>query len=96
MARLLACSPSVILLDEPTASLDPTATRGIEELVKRVASDQCLIALIVTHEPAQAVRMGGETLLLVKGRLIEHGDSEQVIANPTTPEGRAYRDRELV
>jgi putative ABC transport system ATP-binding protein len=95
MARLLATNPSVILLDEPTSSLDPTATRGIEKLVKKIAEERCLVAIMVTHDPAQAVRMEGETLLLVKGALIEHGPSEQVINAPQSDEGRRYRDREL-
>lgn len=95
MARLLATQPSVILLDEPTSSLDPTATKGIERLVKEIARERCLIAIMVTHDPAQAVRMEGETLLLVKGALVEHGPSERVINDPRSEEGRRYRDREL-
>lgn len=95
LARLLATKPSVILLDEPTSSLDPTATRGIEKLVRTIAQDRCLIVIIVTHEPQQALRLEGETLLLVKGRLIEHGPSGQVINDPKTDEGRRYKDREL-
>ncbi|MCB2231649.1 phosphate ABC transporter ATP-binding protein [bacterium] len=95
LARLLATKPSVILLDEPTSSLDPTATKGIEKLVRRIAEDRCLIVIMVTHDPQQALRLEGETLLLVKGRLIEHGSSERVINDPQSDEGRRYKDREL-
>ena len=95
LARLLATGPSVILLDEPTSSLDPTATKGIEKLVRRIAEDRCLVAIMVTHDPAQALRLEGQTLLIVKGSLIEHGPSTQVINDPLTDEGRRYRDREL-
>ncbi|MBD3402829.1 ATP-binding cassette domain-containing protein [candidate division GN15 bacterium] len=95
MARLLATQPSVILLDEPTSSLDPTSTRGIEKLIKRIAEERCLVAIMVTHEPEQAVRLGGETLLLVKGRLVEHGPSEQVLNDPQSDEGRRYKGMEL-
>lgn len=95
LARLLAIDPSVLLLDEPTSSLDPTATREIEELVLKIAAQKCFTVLMVTHEPRQALRMAGQTLLLVKGRLIEAGPTEQVINNPGSDEGRRYRDREL-
>lgn len=95
LARLLATDPSVLLLDEPTSSLDPTATREIEELILTIAAQRCFTVIMVTHEPQQALRMEGQTLLLVKGKLIESGPSEQVLKHPTTDEGRRYRDKEL-
>jgi putative ABC transport system ATP-binding protein len=95
LARLLAVEPSVLLLDEPTSSLDPTATREIEELVLKIAAQRCFTVIMVTHEPRQALRLSGQTLLLVKGRLIESGTTEKVINNPSSDEGRRYRDREL-
>jgi putative ABC transport system ATP-binding protein len=95
LGRLMATNPEVMLLDEPTASLDPTATDGIEKLVRRISEERCMVTLMVTHEPEQAVRMGGETLLLVRGKLVECGDSEQVIRAPQTVEGKLYKNREL-
>ena len=95
LARLMATDPSVLLLDEPTSSLDPTATREIENLIRKIAAQRCFTVILVTHEPQQALRMGGQTLLLVKGKLIESGPTEQVLNNPTSDEGRRYRDKEL-
>jgi len=95
LARLLATDPSVLLLDEPTSALDPTATRGIEELIWEIVARQCFTVIMVTHEPAQAVRMAGQTLLMANGKLIESGPTDDVINNPKTEQGRRYRDREL-
>ncbi|MEE8576278.1 MAG: ATP-binding cassette domain-containing protein [candidate division Zixibacteria bacterium] len=95
LARLLACNPRVLLLDEPTSSLDPTATVEIENLIVDVTSRMNLTTIWVTHNPDQAERLGHETLLLVCGCLVESGPSEQVIGNPQTDEGRRYKRREL-
>lgn len=95
LARLLATQPSAILLDEPTASLDPTHTDRIESTVKQIAADENLTVIMVSHQPQQAARMGGEGILLVAGKLIEHGPVQQLVEHPTTDLGRRYRDREL-
>jgi len=95
IGRLLACHPMVALLDEPTSALDPTATSIIERLVRHLVTDHALTVLVVTHDPEQAVRLGGNALLLVEGQLIEHGPAEQVIKSPVSAEGRAFRDKEL-
>jgi putative ABC transport system ATP-binding protein len=95
LARMLATEPEVVLLDEPTSALDPTATSIIEKSIKRLVHEDGLAVLMVTHNPEQALRMGGETLLLVDGRLVEHGPSEKVINDPSSVEGRRYRDKEL-
>ena len=95
LARLLATNPSVLLLDEPTSALDPTATRGIEELIWKIVERKCYTVIMVTHEPAQAIRMKGQTLLMARGKLIESGPTDDVINHPKSDEGRRYRDREL-
>jgi putative ABC transport system ATP-binding protein len=96
LARLLATGPEVVLLDEPTSSLDPSVTLRIEDTIRHLAERDGLAVVMVTHDPGQALRMGSETLLLVSGRLVEHGPSEQVINQPHTPEGVKYKNRELV
>jgi putative ABC transport system ATP-binding protein len=95
LARLLATDPLVALLDEPTSALDPTRTEAIEKTIKDVVAKRRLTVLMVSHDPAQALRMGGQALLMVKGRLMEHGSVEQVVNNPRSDDGRRYRDREL-
>ncbi|MDF1544425.1 MAG: ATP-binding cassette domain-containing protein [bacterium] len=95
MARLLAMSPEVILLDEPTSSLDPTHTETIEELIGEIRRKHSVTVIVVSHDPAQALRIGGDALLMVEGRLIETGPVEQIVNNPQTEFGQLYRDRKL-
>jgi len=95
LARLLATEPKVILLDEPTAALDPTYTSKIETSVRKIAAEQGLTVIMVSHSPEQAVRMGGEGLLIVSGRLEERGPVDRLVGQPQTEAGRRYRDKEL-
>ena len=95
LARLLATKPTVILLDEPTSALDPTYTEMIETAIRQIVARQKLTAIIVSHHPQQALRMGGEALLIVSGRLVEHGPAKVLVENPKTEMGRRYRDRGL-
>lgn len=94
-ARLLANNPEILLLDEPTSALDPTHTDAIENLIKEIVKDRQITALMVTHHPEQALRMSGETILMVEGRLIESGASDDVINNPRTELGKKYREKKL-
>jgi phosphate transport system ATP-binding protein len=75
LARALAISPDVLLLDEPTSSLDPVATESIEALVRTLVPK--LTVVIVTHNLAQARRIADRTIFLNAGRLVEHGATEQ-------------------
>jgi len=95
LARLLAMGPEVILLDEPTSALDPTYTKAIEDLIKCIVKERSLTVIIVTHNPEQALRMGGQAILLVAGRLVETGTVDEVVKNPKTEMGRRYRDMEM-
>jgi putative ABC transport system ATP-binding protein len=95
LGRLLATQPEIALLDEPTSALDPTITEAIEKTVREIVDNTGLTVIMVTHDPNQALRMKGETLLLVKGKLVESGTSEQVINQPSTELGRKYKAREL-
>ncbi len=95
LARLLATDPDVVLLDEPTSALDPTYTESIEKLVVDVCARTSSTVIMVTHDPEQALRMGGETLLMVAGRLVESGLCEKVIMDPQTEAGRLYKGKQL-
>jgi phosphate transport system ATP-binding protein len=88
LARALAVSPEVLLLDEPTSSLDPVATESIEALVRDLVP--ALTIVIVTHNLAQASRVSDRTIFLNKGRLVEHGDTRQVFENPAEEETAHY------
>lgn len=95
LGRLLAMEPEVLLLDEPTSALDPAYTEAIERMIVALANDIGLTIIMVTHSPDQALRMAGPTLLLVGGKLVEYGTSEQVINSPRTEMGRKYKARQM-
>ncbi|MGP7997113.1 MAG: phosphate ABC transporter ATP-binding protein [Streptosporangiaceae bacterium] len=88
LARALAVSPEVLLLDEPTSSLDPGATEAIEALVRTLVPG--LTIVIVTHNLAQARRISDRTMFLYQGRLVEHGDTDQIFEHPAQPETARY------
>src|SRR6201997_2976652 len=80
LARALAVNPEVLLLDEPTSSLDPNTTERIEQLIRSLA--ERLTVIMVTHDLAQAARIGDRTALFFDGRLIEEGPTEQLFLAP--------------
>jgi phosphate transport system ATP-binding protein len=88
LARALAIEPEVLLLDEPTSSLDPVATESIEALIRTLVPR--LTVVIVTHNLAQARRVSDQTVFLNAGRLVEHGDTQQVFENPAEEETARY------
>jgi phosphate transport system ATP-binding protein len=88
LARALAINPEVLLLDEPTSSLDPMATESIESLIRTLVPK--ITVIIVTHNLAQARRMSDRTIFLYQGHLVEHGPTQQVFENPTREETAHY------
>jgi phosphate transport system ATP-binding protein len=88
LARALAIDPDVLLLDEPTSSLDPVATESIEALVRTLVPS--ITVVIVTHNLAQARRVSDYTVFLNKGRLVEHGETKQLFENPVHEETANY------
>jgi tungstate transport system ATP-binding protein len=71
LARALVLEPEVLFLDEPTASLDPANTAIIEACLQKIAHDRRMTLILVTHDPAQAAKLGGRRLTLQEGRLSE-------------------------
>jgi phosphate transport system ATP-binding protein len=88
LARALAIEPDVLLLDEPTSSLDPLATESIEALIKTLVPR--LTVIIVTHNLAQATRVSDRTIFLYQGHLVEHGPTKQVFEHPAREETAHY------
>jgi len=95
LARALARDPEVLFLDEPTASLDPAATKAVEDIIARAAAGGVKV-LMATHDLGQARRLAGDIAFLAKGRLIEHAPAERFFAAPATPEARSFLAGELV
>jgi phosphate transport system ATP-binding protein len=88
IARALAVRPSVIMLDEPCASLDPISTARIEELLMELSTDYSII--IVTHNMQQAQRISDKVGFFLMGRLVEMGDALQVFEAPVRNETAEY------
>jgi tungstate transport system ATP-binding protein len=95
LARALARDPAVLFLDEPTASLDPAATKAIEDIVRAVTARGVKVVMS-THDLGQARRLAGDIVLLHRGRLIETGPASEFFAKPRTPEARAFIAGELL
>jgi len=80
IARALAVEPEVLLMDEPTASLDPIATQKIEELITQLKKEWTVI--IVTHNMQQAARISDYTAFMYLGEMIEYDITEKIFENP--------------
>lgn len=80
IARAIAVSPEVILMDEPCSALDPIATAKVEELIHELRNQYTIV--IVTHSMQQAARVSDRTAYFHLGKLIEVGDTKQVFTNP--------------
>lgn len=95
LARALARDPELLLLDEPTASLDPAATKAIEDVIRAVAA-RGLKVVMATHDLGEARRLAGEIVLLHRGRVIETGAADAFFARPRTEEARRFIAGELL
>jgi phosphate transport system ATP-binding protein len=88
IARALATAPRVLLLDEPTASLDPLSVQKIEELVYELRSHVTVV--IVTHNMQQAARVSNQTAFLLHGELVELAPTSALFMAPRDPRTEAY------
>jgi phosphate transport system ATP-binding protein len=88
IARALANSPQILLLDEPTASLDPLSTQKVEELVYTLRKKVTVI--IVTHNMQQAARVSDRTAFMLNGELVEVAPTDKLFTTPSDPRTEAY------
>ena len=88
IARAIAVSPEVILMDEPCSALDPIATARIEELIDEIKDKYSIV--IVTHSMQQAARVSQRTAFFHLGILVEEGDTEQIFTNPRDERTQDY------
>lgn len=95
LARALVIEPEVLLLDEPTANLDPYNVRLIEEIVRDLNEGGTTVVL-VTHNIFQARRLARRVALLLEGRLIEVGPTEEFFENPRDPRTLAFVTGDMV
>jgi len=94
LARAWALHPEVLFLDEPTASLDPSATREIESVIKAFDAAGTKVVM-ATHNLGQARRLGDEILFLNQGRLVERAPVGQFFSNPQSAQADAFIKGEL-
>src|SRR6185295_13596426 len=94
LARAWALHPEVLFLDEPTASLDPTASREIERVIQAFDAAGTKI-IMATHNLGQARRLGDEVLYLHQGRLLERAPVDQFFSQPSSAEAAAFIKGEL-
>jgi tungstate transport system ATP-binding protein len=95
LARALARDPAVLFLDEPSASLDPAATKAIEDLIREIAARGVKVVM-ATHDLGQARRLAGDIVLLHRGRLIEQAPAPEFFATPRSEEARKFTAGELL
>ena len=95
LARALARDPEILLLDEPTANLDPAATRAVEEIVLSAARSGIKIVM-ASHDLGQVRRLAGDVIFLVRGALGERGEAGAFLDSPKTPEAAAFLRGDLV
>ena len=88
IARTIAVSPEIILMDEPCSALDPIATAKVEELIHELKKEFTII--IVTHSMQQAARCSDKTAFFYMGKLIEYADTRTIFMNPGNPQTEAY------
>jgi phosphate transport system ATP-binding protein len=88
IARAIATSPEVLLMDEPCSALDPIATAQVEELISELRSQFSVV--IVTHSMQQAARVSQKTAFFHLGYLVEYGDTAQIFTNPHDPRTESY------
>ncbi len=94
IARAWALRPELLLLDEPTANLDPTATQSIEAVIQAV-HDAGTKVVLITHNLGQAHRLGDEVVFLSGGRVVEQAPIARFMKSPGSPEAVAYISGEL-
>jgi tungstate transport system ATP-binding protein len=95
LARALARDPNVLFLDEPTASLDPAATKAFEDLITAIGARQIKVVM-ATHDLGEAGRLAGDVVLLHRGRLVEAGAAPQFFEAPRTSDARRFLAGELL
>ena len=88
IARAIAVSPEIILMDEPCSALDPIATARIEELISELADNYTII--IVTHSMQQAARVSDKTAFFHLGKLVEEGLTKDIFTTPKDSRTQAY------
>jgi len=96
LARALAFKPKLLLLDEPTANLDPTNIEVIENLIQEMNRETEVTVIIVTHNIFQAKRIAHQVIFIHDGRIVEAGPTEKIFTEPEDPRTKAFVEGRMV
>ena len=93
IARAMAVNPKLILLDEPTSSLDPELVLGILDILRYLANEHKRTMIIVTHEMSFAKEIADRIIFMDDGRIIEEGTPEKIFSNPQNERTKRFLER---
>lgn len=93
IARAMAVNPKLILLDEPTSSLDPELVLGILDILRNLANEHKRTMIIVTHEMSFAKEIADRIVFMDDGRIIEEGTPEKIFSNPQNERTKRFLER---
>ena len=93
IARAMAVNPKLILLDEPTSSLDPELVLGILDILRNLANEHKRTMIIVTHEMSFAKEIADRIIFMDDGRIIEEGTPEKIFSNPQNERTKRFPER---
>lgn len=96
IARVLAYEPELLLLDEPTANLDPANTVHVENTIRNARDTYGTSIILATHNMHQAKRLGDRIALLLNSQFVEVGDRTQIFDNPQNPTTKAFINGDIV
>jgi tungstate transport system ATP-binding protein len=96
LARTLALEPKVLLLDEPTANLDPHTVGITESIIRAISTERRTTVVLVTHNVFQAGRLADRTMMLLNGEVVEVAEPSKILENPGDPRTRAFVRGEMV
>ena len=82
LARALSFRPKLLLLDEPTANVDPSTTAEIERMLKKINEKERTTVILITHNLVQARRLCDEVIFMDQGKVVEYGASEKILRGP--------------
>lgn len=96
LARAVAFEPALLLLDEPTANLDPSNIELIERLILDLNRETAMTIVMVTHNIFQARRVAREVIFMHEGRIVETGETEKIFTSPEDPRTKAFVEGRMV
>jgi tungstate transport system ATP-binding protein len=96
LARALILKPSLLILDEPTANIDPSSIAVMEKMIKKINEEEGTTVIIVTHNLQQARRLCKEIAFMYRGKIKEKGDARRILYHAQEPETSAFIQGELL